>query len=302
MRDDAECAGARIHGTNTDGIFYTPSDPEKIAIFTEDAVHPNGEPIYALKVGNGRELPAATPRQYRGQRRERSRSSKPWRVLEETDPAVEELAREAHRALQRGRRVPEQRDLFDQLADVVILNGGGMITGPAGTGKTELNRRINARWRLVHGGRIVNTAITHVASRLMPGGQTLAHVLHRCRYGQVGDHVFCVDEIGQIPLSTWGRIGQWQLVGAKFVLMGDFDGQFEPIYDAWRGDVKNADILRQLADGLHVRLTTGRRSDQEHFRFYTEPLRPPRQGGPRSSTYAREPLPVETPTPNRTRT
>jgi hypothetical protein len=81
----------------------------------------------------------------------------------------------------------------------------------------------------------------------MPGGQTLAHVLHRCRYGKVGDHVFCVDEIGQIPLSTWGRIGQWQLVGAKFVLMGDFDGQFEPIYDAWRGDVKNADILRQLS-------------------------------------------------------
>jgi hypothetical protein len=49
-------------------------------------------------------------------------------------------------------------------------------------------------------------------------------------------------------------------------------GQFEPICDHWRGpDVESSGIVRQMAKGLHVHLSTNRRAagDDAHFRFYT---------------------------------
>jgi hypothetical protein len=119
-------------------------------------------------------------------------------------------------------------------------------------------------------GRVVCCAMTHAAARLMPNGKTIAHLLNVNRYGKVRDTTFCIDEIGMVPLSTLVRIGSWQMVGAKHIMFGDFQGQFEPIVDQWRGDAENSGIVRQLARGLHVHLTTGLRSDQAHFGFYTK--------------------------------
>ena len=165
--------------------------------------------------------------------------------------------------------MPEWRHIDDgdlqAIAQKVVAHGSALITGPAGTGKTWLNKLINSLLQ----GTVVNAAMTHAASRLMPGGKTIARLLNVNRYGRVRDTTFCVDEIGMVPLSTLVRLGSWQLLGSKFIMYGDFQGQFEPIYDQWRGDVESSGIVRQLAGGLHVHLTTGRRSDLAHFKFYT---------------------------------
>ena len=48
-------------------------------------------------------------------------------------------------------------------------------------------------------------------------------------------------------------------MGARFVMLGDFVGQFAPIQDAWaQSNQENADIYRQLARNLHLRLSTNR--------------------------------------------
>jgi hypothetical protein len=67
-----------------------------------------------------------------------------------------------------------------------------------------------------------------------------------------------------------GRIAEWQLMGAKFILLGDFCGQFKPILDPWDGAImQTADIYRQLAKSLHIHLSTNRRSgsDQQLWNF-----------------------------------
>ena len=123
--------------------------------------------------------------------------------------------------------------------------------------------------------RFLCTAVTHKASRLLPRGRTLAHLLRRHQYGgsKLRNCVFIIDEVSQIPLSTWARIAQWQVFGARFVLLGDFH-QFLPIKDAWCDSavsVQNADILRQLARALRVEFRVNRRSalDPHLFADYT---------------------------------
>ena len=65
-------------------------------------------------------------------------------------------------------------------------------------------------------------APTHCAARLLESGETIQRVFHRMKHNRVRDTLFVVDEIGMVALSTAGRIAGWQLVGAKFVLSGDF--------------------------------------------------------------------------------
>ena len=40
-----------------------------------------------------------------------------------------------------------------------------------------------------------------------------------------------IDEVSLLPIDTLGQIARWQMVGAKFVLFGDFEGQFEAFID-----------------------------------------------------------------------
>jgi hypothetical protein len=181
-------------------------------------------------------------------------------------------------------------DHFTKLADLLIHNGGGMVLGPGGVGKTTLvtgrtEKRADgtevkipgliARWkRREPDAKFVTTAMMHVAARLLPGGRTLAHKLNRLQYGGAGlsKTVFIIDEISQIPLSAWSRIGEWYSLGARFVLLGDFY-QFLPIKDQWADSavsVEHADILRQLARALRIEMTVPRRSrDPKLFRDFT---------------------------------
>jgi 16S rRNA (cytosine967-C5)-methyltransferase len=49
--------------------------------------------------------------------------------------------------------------------------------------------------------------------------------------------VFIIDEFSMVNAAMWGTMARWQLVGARFVLVGDADGQFLP------ADIVVADAL-----------------------------------------------------------
>jgi hypothetical protein len=157
---------------------------------------------------------------------------------------------------------------FDRLADVIADNGGARVVGPGGVGKTLLVRTLVDRMQRQDPRLVFSPiAVTHSASRLLPGGHTLSHALKRDLTGcNLSHRVFIVDEASMIPMSAWARMGEWFLMGARFVMLGDWDGQLLPISEAWCPgmDPKHADILRQLAQSLEVRLVVNRRSDEGH--------------------------------------
>ena len=60
-------------------------------------------------------------------------------------------------------------------------------------------------------------------------------------------------------------------MGNRFVLVGDFNGQLQPIFDRW-GDVakhaylSSSTLIHNMCNGLHVQLTEYRRGvDPELF-------------------------------------
>ena len=128
-----------------------------------------------------------------------------------------------------------------------------------------------SRWKDREQVRFILGAPTHMAARQM-GGYTLEHLRRRYRHRCPEGCVFIIDEISQVSLSTLSLFGRYCHLGARFVLVGDFDGQFQPVADGWPTPkaVKDTALVKRLARCLHVRLTHNRRAngDDQHFRFY----------------------------------
>ena len=152
-------------------------------------------------------------------------------------------------------------------------NGGGLLTGAAGTGKTTLSDKVvQLIQESAPGTRIVRAALTHVAA-LLQKGQTIAHIMHK--HLKETDAWFIFDEVSMIPSQLMGHIARWKMMGNKILLIGDFKGQFLPIFDRW-GDSKGIDtsnLLHSLCNGLHINLTVYRRgTDLALFQFYHDKL------------------------------
>ena len=69
--------------------------------------------------------------------------------------------------------------------------------------------------------------------------------------------VFVIDEISQVSLSTLSLFGRYAHLGARFVLVGDFEGQFLPVADGWptTRPIMDTSLLKRITRNLHVRLT-----------------------------------------------
>ena len=148
-------------------------------------------------------------------------------------------------------------------AEEILANGGALVTGPAGTGKSYLLHKLKE----LEPDAVV-CAYTHAAARLI-GGQTVSHVLMSTN---TWDKWIFVDEVSLLPLDALGNLARLTLTGAKFVLFGDYDGQFESISDRWKvssARLQQSQLLRDMAQSLWVKLTTYRRGDDEFlFDFY----------------------------------
>jgi hypothetical protein len=164
------------------------------------------------------------------------------------------------------------------------LQGRQVIEASAGTGKTwtmrkalkMLKRKLKSQGIAI---RSLNCAIRHAAARLIDGS-TIAHLLNKYRkHGGpkfAKNCIILIDEASEIPLSMWTELAQWYLLGVRFVIIGDFDGQFLPMFDRWGDAMKVKDIqtslfFHSLCEGTHVHFGQYRRGDESArplFNFY----------------------------------
>ena len=67
----------------------------------------------------------------------------------------------------------------DRKARKIYNNGGALLTGAAGTGKTYLSDKVVELIQSKSPGtHIIRSALTHVAA-LLKKGQTIAHIMHK---------------------------------------------------------------------------------------------------------------------------
>ena len=138
-------------------------------------------------------------------------------------------------------------------AQVILANGGALVTGPAGTGKSYLPHKLK---ELVPDA--VVCAYMHTTITRLIGGNRVANVMIAQTHGACG---FSVAEVSLLPLYALGNLARLKPRGAKFVLFGDSDGQFESVADRWSvssGRVQQTQLLRDMAKSLRVKLKTYR--------------------------------------------
>lgn len=171
-----------------------------------------------------------------------------------------------------------QVDIFPRSLDAVLGGGGCQLTGPPGTGKSHMIRRLKEALD-ERGIRHTSVAPTHAACKQI-GGQTLHRFCHRMfRRGDVpklGGVLIC-DEIGFVGAALLTLLAEVKLSNPDlvFVVCGDWN-QLPPICDTWglgapitRAQREHSGLIHQLAAGNHCRLTQCRRSDQALFNVYT---------------------------------
>ena len=152
---------------------------------------------------------------------------------------------------------------------MILDAGGGLVTGAAGTGKSRVIHTLYDEL-VKREERVLKCAYTHAAAKLI-GGTTVAHLLHLDK--SLHDAWILVDEYSLIPIDTLGQLARHQLVGAKFAVFGDHEGQFEPMRDRWDAPysmVADSELLNCMCAYRHFKLTQYRRGeDQKLFDFYT---------------------------------
>ena len=165
--------------------------------------------------------------------------------------------------------------------DIALLfkeHNGLLLTGPAGVGKSWVLRNVKAELqRLLPGTKVLSMALRHAAAMLI-NGKTIAHYLHvyKAAGGAPPPGTICiVDEWSEVQLHLWVELARWHLVGVRFIIVGDADGQRGPSYDTWEDamrskDIRNSHLIHEMAGGLRVKLTEYRRGlDEELFEYYT---------------------------------
>jgi hypothetical protein len=115
---------------------------------------------------------------------------------------------------------------------------------------------------------IKKCAYTHCAAALF-GAHTIARLLHL--QVNLRNNIFIVDEMGLVPTATWGLLARNVLMGASFVLLGDWKGQFGSFGDRYGhlGSVEDSALLHELCGGVRIHLEEYKRgTDQALFDFY----------------------------------
>ena len=110
-------------------------------------------------------------------------------------------------------------------------------------------------------------AITHAAARVLIDGLTIAHFLQR--YLTLENAWLFIDESSMVPGPIWGALAQYKLLGCRFVVAGDPDGQLPPVEDPLRCERPHeySAFMQDLVNNCRVRLTRNRRgSDPVLFR------------------------------------
>ena len=170
-------------------------------------------------------------------------------------------------------RVSEELGLEETL-DLVLESSGAFFSGPPGVGKTFRMQSLMARLRFL-GFRVIPMSFTHAASHILGGlvAETVTHFVQSNVRGMAYAKYTWIflDEVSQCPLKLLPLLHNYKILGCRFVIGGDFQ-QMQPIGEVWREALEKAEwcpAMWDLSGGLRFDLTTCRRSDVEHFEFYT---------------------------------
>ena len=177
----------------------------------------------------------------------------------------------------------DENDTFQtEMADLLVENRGGYVSGRGGTGKSWMLKLLKPKFEKL-GYNVHYIAFTHVAAANLEGN-TILYELHR--YAQKKRLVVIVDECSMVPLCMWAALANLAFVGNIIIPAGDMDGQFLPIQDQHRmhllKDLDKSDFMHDLCNGLHITLNKFRRREQDpetqiykpgdygHFQFVSQ--------------------------------
>jgi hypothetical protein len=234
-----------------DGVFFV-DHPKRVFELPRFA---NGDPIFQVKLEPRSKVPKwfnrdGLLRSMPSPPEDRSAARLAWQSLHEVGDPTTSQAR---------------------LADAIIANGGGVVTGAAGTGKSYLQKLLVQKLQ-EQGHRVVLGAPTHAAAKLMDvRAKTIQHLFYKQKHQR--NFWWVVDEAFQAALHHWGQLAAFQLVGCRFVFLGD-PFQLPPVADALRhegaDDLVASDLVHSLSRGLRVTLTHYRRgTSPDHFNYFT---------------------------------
>ena len=245
-------------GAVVDCVYFDAKPFFNLQVDVDQARLPSGAPKFQIKLEDAKKSPVNWTKSPSILHQEANFDPVDWKHF--TDPTLEEMIQ------------------------ILMERHGALVTGPAGVGKTWTMRQVLKRLKRMmkkEGRQLINLncAIRHAAARLI-GGSTIAHLLNKYRR-QGGpkfakDCVILIDEASEIPLSMWTELAQWYLLGVRFVIIGDFDGQFLPMFDRWgkaleSNDIQTSQFFHSLCEGTRVHFTQYRRGDESArplFDFY----------------------------------
>lgn len=149
------------------------------------------------------------------------------------------------------------------------------LLGAPGVGKTWVLGKVKERLEELN-QKVVCLAPTHAAARLLPDGDTVHHFVGKyAMQGAYKGWIVC-DEVSMCGLGLLAALDQLRMNGTKICTFGDWDQlPPHPESNSWRGTHVSATAFRESrlykswSDCTCFQLTRCRRSDQEHFDFYT---------------------------------
>ena len=163
----------------------------------------------------------------------------------------------------------DENDTFqEKMADEIVKNRGGIVTGSGGCGKSRILEQVKQKFEDL-GYKVESCAFTHVASANVDG-DTILRQLHS--NAQAKRRVFLVDEGSMVSIRLWAALQTLQFTGNIFVVFGDWAGQLPPIPDrdsleTWR-TLPRSDFMHQLVNGFSIQMNKYRRGkDYEHYMF-----------------------------------
>ena len=169
----------------------------------------------------------------------------------------------------------EWTDLDEEEAERRALEGASLLVlGAPGVGKTFWCRQLVKKLR--DKGRVDIISKCHASCRNFGDGAVTADhwVRKTVRAGRCAAKTLVVEEISQISCYLWNDIAKAAFMGVQLVLLSDFC-QLDPVLDQWCGGIvpdgalERSNLLRELAGGNRMILTTNHRSDEVLFQFYT---------------------------------
>jgi len=166
-------------------------------------------------------------------------------------------------------------EFLEQVLQQVTIGKSFTLLGAPGVGKTWILAKVKQRLEELN-QKVVTLAPTHAAARLLPDGDTVHHFVSK--YAMLGAYKgwILLDEISMCGLGLLAALDQLRMNGTKICTFGDWDQlPPHPESNSWRGNPVSATAFRESrlykswSDCTCFELTRCRRSDQEHFDFYT---------------------------------